>query len=145
MNNIKDTLIDKYRQANNFGRLVGMEFNVVAEGQVDYFMTIKEDHLATPHAAHGGAIAALIDAALGVAGLSTVYQQNKAVSTVEYKVNFLAPALLHDQLLARAKVEQKGNRILVISCDVICTNRNNAIIAKSLGTFNAYDAAKAGY
>ncbi len=145
MSNINDTLIDKYRQANHFGRLVSMDFKVVAEGQVDYFLTVKEEHLATPHAAHGGVVAALVDAALGVAGLSAVHTQNKVVSTIEYKLNFLAPALLNDELLARAKVEQKGNRILVISCDVFCVNRNNKLIAKSLGTFNAYDAAKAGY
>ena len=82
---------------------------------------------------------------MGVAGLSAVYTENKVVSTIEYKLNFLAPAFLNDQLIAKAKVEQKGNRILIISCDVFCTNRENKLIAKSLGTFNAYDASKAGY
>lgn len=142
---MSNTLIDKYIAANFFGKLVGMEFNVIAEGMVEYFMTIRQEHLATPVAAHGGVVSTLMDAALGVAGLSAVHTQNKVVSTVEYKVNFLAPALLNDQLIAKAKVEQKGNRILVISCDVFCTNRNNALIAKAIGTFNAYDAAKAGY
>jgi hypothetical protein len=36
------------------------------------------------------------------------------VRTIEYKLNFLAPALIHDELKAVGKVEQKGNRISVI-------------------------------
>lgn len=122
-----------------------MEFKIVEPGLVHYRVKVNETHLATPFAAHGGLIAALVDGALGVAGLSAVYEQNKVVSTIEYKLNYLSAAFLNDQLIAIGKVEQKGNRILVISCDVICENRENKIIAKALGTFNAYDAAKAGY
>jgi len=139
------TLIERYIENNFFGKLIGMDFKILSEGIVEYSLIIKKEHLATPNAAHGGVIAALIDGALGVAGLSAVYKDNKVVSTVEYKTNFLSPSLLNDHLLAKAKVEQKGNRILIVSCDVICINRENKLIAKSLGTFNAYDASKAGY
>lgn len=145
MNEIGTHLIDKYNQSNNFGRLLDMHFEVISDGNVNYHLKINESHLATPHAAHGGVIAALVDGALGTAGLSLVASENKALSTVEFKINYLSPALLGDELLAKAKVEQKGNRLLVISCDVICTNRDNIIVAKSIGTFNAYNAEKAGY
>lgn len=139
------TLIEKYVDNNFFGRLVGMHFTIISDGVVEYRVKISEQHLATPNAAHGGVINALIDAALGVAGLSAVYKDNKVVSTVEYKTNFMAPALLNDELVAKAKVEQQGKRILIVSCDVFCENRKNKLIAKALGTFNAYDASKAGY
>lgn len=145
MNDTGNTLIDKYNQQNHFGKLIGMEFVVVQEGMVEYYLTIKKEHLATPHAAHGGIMATLVDAALGTAGLSLVAPENKVVSTIEFKINYLSPALLQDNLVATAKVEQKGKRILVISCDVICSNRGNVILAKAMGTFNCYDAAKAGY
>jgi acyl-CoA thioesterase len=145
MGTSENTLIEKYIKNNFFGKLVGMDFKILEEGLVEYYLTINKNHLATPNAAHGGVIATLIDAALGVAGLSIVYKENKVVSTIEYKLNFLAPTLLNDVLVAKGKVEQKGNRILIISCDVFCTNRNNKLVAKALGTFNAYDATKAGY
>jgi acyl-CoA thioesterase len=138
-------LIEKYIENNHFGKLLGMDFKIVAEGEVEYSLTVTHEHLATPHAAHGGMVAALVDAALGVAGLSAVHKENKVVSTVEYKLNFLSPAFPGDQLLAKAKVEQQGKRLLIISGDVSCNNRENKMIAKALGTFNAYDAAKAGY
>ena len=142
---MQQSLIEKYTQDNFFGKFLGMEFRIISEGVVEYYLTIKKDHLATPNAAHGGVISSLVDAALGVAGLSLVCTDNQVVSTVEYKLNFLSPALLNDQLVAKARVEQRGKRILITSCDVICINRENKMIAKALGTFNAYDASKAGY
>ena len=145
MSHQEKTLLEKYIENNLFGKFIGMDFKIISEGFIEYHLTITNNHLATPNSAHGGVVSSLIDGAMGVAGLSAVYTENKVVSTIEYKLNFLAPAFLNDQLIAKAKVEQKGNRILIISCDVFCTNRENKLIAKSLGTFNAYDASKAGY
>lgn len=142
---MSNTLLEKYIENNHFGKLIGMDFKIIESGIVEYEVTLNQTHLATPNAAHGGLISSLVDAALGVAGLSAVHIENKVVSTVEYKINFMNPALLNDQLKAIAKVEQKGKRLLIISCDVVVTNRNNLLIAKALGTFNAYDAVKAGY
>jgi uncharacterized protein (TIGR00369 family) len=141
----QQSLIEKYIANNFFGNHLGMDFTILSAGEIDYRLKIKKEHLATPNAAHGGVIAALVDAALGVCGLSCVYEENKVVSTVEYKVNFLSPAFLHDDLVAKSKVLQKGKRLLIIECEVYCVNRNNVLIAKGLGTFNAYDAGKAGY
>ena len=140
-----NALVAKYIEHNHYGKHLGMTFKIIQAGEVHYELTIRTEHLATPNAAHGGLLASLVDAALGVAGLSAVCEENKVVSTVEYKMNFMSPALLHDKLLAKARVIQRGKRILIINCDVICTNRENKLIATALGTFNAYDAAKAGY
>ena len=140
-----DTLIDKYIKGNHFGKLIGMDFKIIADGEVEYRLQIGTQHLATPMAAHGGVIAALVDAALGVAALSAVHAQNKVVSTLEYKLNFLSPALLGDQLRATGKVIQMGKRIVISECEVTCSSRENKLIAKAIGTFNSYDAAKAGY
>lgn len=142
---MENDLIEKYISHNHFGRLLGMDFKIISDGRLEYYITINKNHLATPMAAHGGLIAALIDGALGVCALSSVYKENKVISTVEYKTNFLNPALLNDELKAVAKVEQKGKRIVVVTCDVFAVNRNNTLIAKALGTFNAYDASRAGY
>lgn len=138
-------LIEKYIQQNHFGKFIGMHFEIITDGEINYFLKIETQHLATPQAAHGGAISALADAALGVCGLSAVHKENKVVSTVEYKINYLSPALLNDTLVAHAKVIQKGKRLLIIECNIFASNRNNQFIAKAIGTFNAYDAAKAGY
>jgi len=142
---MENNLIEKYIQHNYFGKLLGMCFEVQSPGVINYFLKVKQEHLATPHAAHGGVISALADAALGVAGLSLVADDNKVVSTVEYKLHFMSPALAGDDLVASAKVIHRGKRILIIECDIRAANRENVLLAKGLGTFNAYEATKAGY
>ncbi len=139
------TLLDQYINTNNFGRTLGMNFKVMEPGLVHYFLTIDESHLSTPRAAHGGVIAALMDGVLGVAALSKVVEEMKAVSTVEFKINYISPCLRGDQLLGIGKIESQGKRIIVTSGDIVCTNRNNILIAKAMGTFNAYPIEKAGY
>lgn len=140
-----EQLIEKYRLNNRFGEFLGMDFSLLKPGKIEYRLKIQEFHLATPRSAHGGVIAALIDGALGVAALSAVAHDNKVVSTIEYKLNFLAPVLLEDVLCATAEVVQQGKRLLVVNCDVVCENRNKVCLAKAMGTFNAYPAEKAGY
>lgn len=139
------TIIDQYIQHNHFGKVLGMDFKIIEPGTVHYTLKIAKEHLATPIAAHGGVISGLMDALLGVTALSAVYTDSKVVSTVEFKINFLAPAMLDDELLGIGKVEQKGNRLVITSGDIICPKRNNILIAKALGTFNAYPAEKAGF
>jgi acyl-CoA thioesterase len=138
-------LIEKYNASNAFGRLLGMQFKVLSPGKIEYTITVTKDHLATPLSAHGGLIGAFVDAAMGTAALSAVYLENKVVSTVEYKINFLSPAYTDDELVAHGTVITQGKRILVVKCDVLCSNRQNKMIATALGTFNAYDAEKAKF
>lgn len=139
------TIIEQYIQHNHFGKTLGMDFKIIEPGVVHYHLKITKEHLATPVAAHGGVISALMDALLGVTALSAVFEDHKVVSTVEFKINFLAPAMLNDVLVGIGKIEQKGNRLIISSGDIICQNRNNMIIAKALGTFNAYPAEKIGF
>jgi uncharacterized protein (TIGR00369 family) len=142
---MENNIIKKYIEHNHFGKLLGMHFEIINDGEVIYYFKIKPEHLATPHAAHGGAISVLVDATLGVSCLSAVCKENKVISTVEFKVNFLSPALLNDELVANGKVIQKGKRILVSECSIHASNRENILIAKAIGTFNAYEASVSGY
>ena len=139
------TLIEQYNLHNDFGKTIEMNFDIIEPGTVHYFLTIKQKHLATPLAAHGGVISSLMDGLLGVAALSVVENENKIVSTIEFKINFLSPAFIHDKLQGVGKVEQKGNRLIIVSGDIFCVNRGNILIAKAIGTFNAYPAEKAGF
>jgi uncharacterized protein (TIGR00369 family) len=138
------TLIKQYIDSNAFSRLIGMHFQIIKLGEIKYEVLVTNQHLATPNAAHGGLVAALVDGALGVAGLSLVCHQNKVVSTIEYKLNYLSPVKLNDLLVANAKVISDGKRILVIECEVI-SMPETIMVAKAIGTFNAYDAQKAGF
>ena len=65
---------------------------------------------------HGGAMGALADIAGGSAAL-TVVPDGMEVSTVEYKVNFLA-AFQGGELRATGRVLKAGRRIIVTSAEV---------------------------
>ncbi len=137
-------IIKKYIEFNNFGRELGLNFTILEPGVVKHTLTITEKHLATPHTAHGGVTAAMMDAVLGVAALSLTCEEFKIVSTVEFKINYLNPALVGDELSGESVIEQKGNRIVIVSGTIKAINRDK-VIAKAIGTFNAYPAEKVGF
>ena len=143
MENLKNhPLIQKYIEYNNFGRTLGMDFSIESAGNVTYTMVVSNVHLATPSTSHGGAIAGLMDAVLGVCGLSAVCMEERLVSTVEMGMHFVRPAKLNDVLTGRAEVVSKGNRIIIIEGKIY--NQLEEVIARGSGTFNAYPKERAG-
>ena len=136
-------LIDQYIANNKYGKLLGMNFSILEPGLVNYSLRINENHLATPFTAHGGCIASLLDATLGVGALSLVSSKNQVVATVEMKINFLKGAILNDQLIATSKVVKNGNKIIVMQAEI--RNQKKELLALASGTFMPYDAMKAGY
>jgi uncharacterized protein (TIGR00369 family) len=66
---------------------------------------------------HGGAMGALADIAGGYAAL-TVALDGMEVTTVEYKINFLA-AFAGGELRATGRVLKAGKRIIVTTADVV--------------------------
>ena len=65
---------------------------------------------------HGGAMGALADIAAGYAGL-TVAPAGMEVTTVEYKINFLA-AFQGGELRAVGRVLKAGKRLIITAADV---------------------------
>ena len=136
-------LILAYGESNEFGKLLGMNFQIRDFGMVEYTLTVEKKHLATPTAAHGGIIASLLDATVGVAALSTVCMDGKVVSTVEMNITFLAPAFEKDQLTCISEVVKKGNRLIFMAAKI--SNQNGTQLAKCSAILNAYPKEKAGY
>jgi uncharacterized protein (TIGR00369 family) len=141
---LKD-LLELYQQVNKYGEVNGMQLSIVRPGEIIYQMEIKDIHMATPIAAHGGAVAGMMDGVLGVAALSLTALEEKLVSTIEFKINYLNPVYKGDVLKGFGKVDQSGKRIIIASGEIFCSNRGNILIAKAMGTFNAYPFEKAGF
>lgn len=136
-------LITRYIEFNKFGRYLGMDFKILEPGKIEYKCRISEHHLATPHAVHGGVIAGLCDALLGVGALSAVCTDDLVVGTIEMKVTFVAPAFNHDVLTGTSVLIRKGRSIVFMEGEI--KNDEGKLIAKASGTFNAYPKDKAGY
>lgn len=136
-------LIIDYILQNNFGRLLGMNFSILSPGIVSYSLSINKSHLATPVAVHGGVVASLLDATVGVGALSAVCEVGKVVSTVELSISYLSPSFLNDQLTATSELVKLGHKLIFMEAKVV--NQNGALIAKATAILNAYPKEKAGY
>lgn len=136
-------IVKAYIAHNHFGAMLDMEFQLSDPGEIIYHMDIQEKHLATPRAAHGGAVSAFMDATMGVCALSQVVRDNKVVSTIEMKISFVSPALIGKKLIGRAKTIKKGKRIVFVEGEI--HNDDGDLIAMGSGTFNVYPAEKAGF
>ncbi len=136
-------ILKLYNSINTFGKVNNMELEVIAPGHIKYTMPVKEFHLATPVAIHGGVLSAMMDGVLGVAALSASCYDGNLVSTVEFKINYLAPARIGDILVGEGKIIQKGNRLIIVEGDIKLKDTNK-LIAKGNGTFSAYPIEKSG-
>ncbi|MET4105562.1 PaaI family thioesterase [Hymenobacter sp. UYP22] len=136
------TLIAVYNRINHYGQANGMELVLNQPGDVRYTMTIRNEHLSSPGTCHGGVLAGLMDSALGAAALSLAFTAGELVSTVEFKINYLHPVRLNDQLVAHGVVEHSGKTLVVSSATITCPTRNNLVVARGMGTFNRYPATK---
>ncbi len=133
-------LIDLYRMTNQFGREIEMDYFVNADGIMINRLEIKEKHLATPNVSHGGVIAALADSTLGLAALNESAENGNLVSTVEFKINYLRPAKLHDVIMGIPRVRKIGQKIIFVEADFV--NQKEELIATASGTFNQYPVSK---
>ena len=107
---------------SSFGRQTAMQtlgavMGKVRPGEVEIEMPYRAD-LAQQHGfIHGGIVTAIVDGACGYAAFS-LSAPDTEVLTVEYKVNFVAPAK-GQRLLARGEVVRPGATIAVCKGDVL--------------------------
>ncbi|MCH2506406.1 MAG: PaaI family thioesterase [Dehalococcoidia bacterium] len=103
----------KQTAMQTLGAVVGK----VEPGQVEIEMPFQA-HLTQQHGfIHGGIVTSILDSACGYAAFS-LSAPDSAVLTVEYKVNFVAPAK-GESLVARGQVLRPGASITVCKGNVV--------------------------
>jgi uncharacterized protein (TIGR00369 family) len=96
---------------------IGARLTRVAPGEAEIEAPFGEDLTQQHGYLHAGIVTALVDSACGYSAL-TLQPPGVEVLTVEYKVNFLAPAQ-GERFVARGHVERSGQRITVCSGEVL--------------------------
>ena len=96
---------------------LGVRLVSVARGEVTLALPYSERVTQQQGGFHGGAMGALADIAGGYAGL-TVAPEGMEVTTVEYKINFLA-AFQAGELQATGRVARAGKRLIVTTAEVV--------------------------
>ena len=113
-----------------FTGYVGIRMEGADEDGAEVVLDVQ-DHHRNPHGSvHGGAIATLVDTAMGRAVAST----GDAPVTIEMKVTYLEPAA-PGRLRAAASVRRRGSRIVIAEVDV--TDESGDAVAHAIGTFTS--------
>ena len=121
----------------SFGKQTAMQslgavISRVKPGEVEIEMPYRADFTQHHGFVHGGIVTAIVDSACGYAALSLSAPET-AVLTVEYKVNFLAPAK-GDRLLARGEVVRPGSTVTVCKGDVVAYDGGDEKVVASMLT-----------
>ncbi len=96
---------------------LGVEIVRLAPGEAELRLPHSERVIQQQGGFHGGAIGALADVAGGYAAM-TLAPEGDEVTTVEYKINFLA-AFAGGELRARGRVVRAGRRLIVTTAEVM--------------------------
>jgi uncharacterized protein (TIGR00369 family) len=115
-----------------FRELLGIEVVSAEEGMARLMLQAEERHLNPGGTVHGGAIATLLDTAMGTA-VATTTGGGEIPVTVEMKVNYLEPGQ-QGLLAATARIHKRGRRFTVLEADVV-QEESGEVIAYATGTF----------
>jgi uncharacterized protein (TIGR00369 family) len=114
-----------------FYELLGLSVESLSQGEARIKMKASERLHNTTGIVHGGAIAALADAASGVAMATLIPDGSRRIITVEQKVNFIAPVREGD-LIGTGRVLWSEGDIAVSEAEIQDTQ--GSLVAKSIAT-----------
>ncbi len=106
----------------------GILFRAISENKYEFKTKINENHLNNAKIAHGGFIAALIDAGVGTAAYRTS-GENVCV-TISLELKFISQAKLDQELIGLAKVQKKTKSLIFLTCEL---RANDKIVATASG------------
>lgn len=120
-------------------RLLGAAATQIEPGRVEIALTMQADFRQPQGHAHGVVLSALADSAAGYAA-QTLLGPDLDVVTVEYKINYLAPAF-GERLVARGWVIRAGRTLQVCAADVFAiTGSDEKLVAHMATTMMAVAA-----
>jgi uncharacterized protein (TIGR00369 family) len=112
------------------GKLLGLRITGRGPGRATVEFEASGRYANPMGTLHGGVLCDLADAAMGVAYLSTLAQDESA-TTIELKINFLRP-VWNGKLRAEAKVVRAGKVVGLIECDVL--DERDRLLARASST-----------
>lgn len=132
--------IEVFKSINKYDLDNELTFEIHSPGHITYKMTALEKHLSSPGTVHGAAIAGFMDCVLGLSALSLAVTVGNLTSTVEFKVNFIRPVKLGEEIVGVGKVIHQGKSLLISSGEI--RTASGELVAMGQGTFNLYPFTK---
>ena len=125
IHNIEERL-SKLNSLSNFQIHNNIE---VGAGKARGIMRAEDFHLNPYGIIHGGAMFSLADT---VAGATLMYV-DKQISTVTASVNYTAPGLITDEIIADSEIIKDGRTISVV--DIVIRNQEDKVLLSGQFTF----------
>ena len=127
--------------ARGFIKFCGLKALSVKRGFFESEVLIGENHRTQDNFIHAGLMATMADHTAGYSAFTTV-SENFRILTVEFKINFLKPAL-GNALRCRSNVINKGKQIIVSESEVYDVRDNDEkLVAKGMITMMAVPSEK---
>lgn len=118
-------------------RLIGMEVQPGQPGEAEIFLDVDE-RLHNPMGfVHGGVIALLADAAMGIA-FGRSLDEKFSFATVDMKTTFVRP-IRKGRLHAKAQMIQRGLRLGFVECRITAKSSRLIATASCTCTVNSLD------
>jgi uncharacterized protein (TIGR00369 family) len=111
-----------------FNALLGIHVARLHADGLTIECTVREELLNSAEVLHGGVLATLADAAVGIA-LARHFGGRRPITTVELKINYLRP-VSQGKVRARARLLRVGARICVGAVEM--TDSENKMVAAAL-------------
>jgi uncharacterized protein (TIGR00369 family) len=112
---------------------LGLSFQRIAPGQVDFVMPIRPEITFDGKAVQAGPVGALLDFSGGAAAF-TLAPAGVMLATIDFSVKLLAPAI-GEQFIGRGQVISAGKSLIVARADAFALGeRGETLIATGLVT-----------
>ncbi|MDX1565542.1 MAG: PaaI family thioesterase [Phycisphaeraceae bacterium] len=128
--------IDPADKRTSYSQLLGIEFLKVADGRATAQMTVGPEHLRSQNIAHGGALASLMDCAVGAAA-DSLREPSQTVVTIQLNLHFVRAARPSQVLSAEGCVQHAGRRTAVVAGKI--TDEKDRLIATATATMMYLD------
>lgn len=119
-------------ERSRFNPWVGMRLERLADGEADFSLDVRPEHLNLMGGLHGGVISSLADTATGVA-MHSALDDGWTHVTTSLHVTFLASGREDDRVLARGRVLRRGRRFGYAEADV--ARADGSLLARASATF----------
>jgi len=117
----------------------GLLFKTISENEYQFKTTIKENHLNTAGIAHGGFIAAVVDAGAGTAAHRAA--DGSLCVTISLELKFISAVRLGQELVGFTKIQKKTKSMIFLTCELKAENK---IVATASGIWKKVKLSRSG-
>jgi len=108
----------------------GILFKSISQKEHHFKVIVKENHLNSSGIAHGGFIAAAVDAGAGTAAHRTA--DNNPCVTISLELKFISPVQLGQELIGKTKIQKKTKSMVFLTCELLAADK---IVATASGVW----------